>query len=175
MGWDPIEAPLPEGQKHSLPAAATLLDCSQWEHRAEETIFCCGGGRGAFWTIHSFINRKGTLRCHWGPWPQLGRLLGDSLPLCRDLTWVLHLICCSTMAWQMPPVHCCYSTLWETILLFFFSVLQIAFLKALERTWERKDQLTISEMLFWAQSSKLLLKLETASPTAKIQGASVGI
>lgn len=58
---------------------------------------------------------------------------------------------------------------------FLFSALQTAFPKALERTWERKDQLIISEILFWAQSSKLLLKLETASPTAKIQGASVGI
>lgn len=60
------------------------------------------------------------------------------------------------------------------LLFFFFSVLRIAFLKAFEKTWERKDQL-ISEILFRAQSSKLLLNLETASPTAKIQGASAGI
>lgn len=59
------------------------------------------------------------------------------------------------MAYYMQWIYFFYSILWETM--FCFSVLQMAFLKAFKKTWERKDQLVISEIILRAQSSKLLL------------------
>lgn len=172
MGYrrDPNEAPPPGGQKISSWCTTTLLYPFLWQHRDEKTIFFHGGGRGAFCKTHGGAN---TLMHGQAQGHKMAGTWGTKSVFGQGLLGQLILFVLNTSLWHTRREGFAVVTLYcGKVCYFFFSVLQIAFLKAFEKTWERKDQL-ISEILFRAQSSKLLLNLGTASPTAKIQGASV--
>lgn len=133
-------------------------------HREETTIFFCEGGREAFWKI-CWVAAKHLLFPRWGrnSWCT-ARAQGHNrvdtrgtVRLCWDLDWVVNIIYVKyiTVTYYIQWIHFCYSILCETDR-FLFWCSKKHFWRLLKKS-ERKDQLIISEILFRAQSCKLLL------------------
>lgn len=92
------------------------------------------------------------------PGPKATTREDQSLSSCQILNRVVNLFILNKSPWHIIRHGFTFVTLYcGKLCSFSFSVLQIAFLKAFKRTWERKDQLIISEILLRAQSCKLLL------------------
>lgn len=87
-----------------------------------------------------------------------GSMWGTKSFFVSGLKLVVHFIYFKyiTTAYYMQWIQFCYSVLWETTLVFFFSAPN-SISESLYKIWERKDQHLISEVLLRAQASKLLL------------------